>query len=146
MRNINLSVKFVISSISPRKNDKLINSGICQANNALKKVCSEDGHHFQDNKLIFLWTTNQSHQCIMIIYTSIGLVHTLLGPSLNTILVQCSTQVVGRALSNKVRIQGQIFQQGRPTGRSQSPHYTYQNPNLYYMSVPPWTMNQGAWY
>ena len=38
------------------------------------------------------------------------------------------------------------FQQGRPTGRSQAPHYNYQNPNLYYMSVPPWTMNQGAWY
>ena len=54
VRNINPSVTFVISSIIPRKNDILINSVICQANKALKKVCSEDGHNFQDNKLIFL--------------------------------------------------------------------------------------------
>ena len=39
-----------------RNNDKLINtcSVICQANKALKKVCSEDGHHFQDNDSDFL--------------------------------------------------------------------------------------------
>jgi len=54
VRNINPSVKFVISSIIPRKNDKLINSVICQANKALKKVCSEKGHHFQDNDSDFL--------------------------------------------------------------------------------------------
>jgi len=54
VRNINPSVKFVISSIIPRKNDKLINIVICQANKALKKVCSEDGQHFQDNDSDFL--------------------------------------------------------------------------------------------
>ena len=54
VRNINPSVKFVISSIIPRKNYKLIKSVICQANKALKKVCSEDSHHFQDNDSDFL--------------------------------------------------------------------------------------------
>ena len=93
-----------------------------QANKALKKVCSEDGHRFQDNGSDFFCEppTNQSYQCIMIIYTSIGLVHTLLGPSLTTLLVQCSTRVVERILSNKVRIRRQIFKKGGQQGRVKS--------------------------
>ena len=34
------------------------------------------------------------------------------GTQLNTLLVQCSTRVVERTMSNKVRVRGQIFKKG----------------------------------
>ena len=97
-----------------RNNDKLINtcSVICQANKALKKVCSEDGHHFQDNDSDFL-VNNQPIPSMY--YDHIHLnragTYAFWDPAWTLYLVQCSTQVVERTLSNKVRIRGH-FQQG----------------------------------
>ena len=141
MRNINQSVKFVVSSIIPTSN-----SVIYQANKALKKVCSEDGHHFQDNDSDFLVN---NHPIPSMYYDHIHINRdgtyafgTQLKHSISSVSnTSRRANTVQQGSDSRAK-----FPQGRPTGRSQASHYHNQNSKLYYMSVPPWMMNQDALY
>ena len=62
--------------------NKLINSVICQANNVLKKVCSEDGHHFQNNDNDFLVNNQPTNPInVLLSYT----------PHMSHVLLHCSS-------------------------------------------------------
>ena len=47
--NINRDTDIIVSSILPRRNDKLVNQAIMSTNHTLKEVCEEKDHHFLDN-------------------------------------------------------------------------------------------------
>ena len=52
--NINSDAKIIVSSILPRKNDKLVNQAIMATNHSLKEVCEDKGYHFLDNNPGFI--------------------------------------------------------------------------------------------
>ena len=49
IRNANPETKVFISSITPRRNDRLINSAISEANSSIKGLCQEHGFTFIDH-------------------------------------------------------------------------------------------------
>ena len=52
--NVNSSAKIVISSILPRKNDRLVNNHIRLTNRALQEMCDEEELHFLNNDDLFI--------------------------------------------------------------------------------------------
>lgn len=49
IKHINSGCQIIISSILPRKNDKLANQLITQTNQSLKQLCESKSYHFLDN-------------------------------------------------------------------------------------------------
>lgn len=49
IRNVNPEVKILISSILPRRNDRLINNAISEANHSIKDVCQEQNYVYIDH-------------------------------------------------------------------------------------------------
>ena len=49
IRNVNPEVKILISSILPRRNDRLINNAISEANRSIKEVCQEQNYVYIDH-------------------------------------------------------------------------------------------------
>lgn len=54
IKNINSSAKIIVSSILPRRNDRLVNSVITATNQSLKQACEEKGYYFLDNTPRFM--------------------------------------------------------------------------------------------
>ena len=54
IHNVNPEARIVISSILPRRNDRITNSVISETNQALKDVCQEQDYVFIDNDKVFL--------------------------------------------------------------------------------------------
>ena len=54
VHNVNPEAMIVISSILPRRNDRLTNTVISQTNQALMEVCKEQDYKFIDNDKVFL--------------------------------------------------------------------------------------------
>ena len=54
VHNINQDAKIIVSSILPRRNDKLINQVIMNTNQALRNACEEKGYYFLDNTDSFM--------------------------------------------------------------------------------------------
>ena len=53
IRNDSSQTKVLISSIIPRRNDRLVNSAISEANCSIKNMCQEQGFTFIDNDKVF---------------------------------------------------------------------------------------------
>ena len=53
VRNINSGGKIIVSSVLPRRNDKLANKVIDQTNLALRKICEDKSCHYLDNYPLF---------------------------------------------------------------------------------------------
>lgn len=54
IRNINSGAKIIVSSILPRRNDKLVNNVITATNHSLRQACEEKGYFFLDNAPRFM--------------------------------------------------------------------------------------------
>ena len=54
IHNINKDAKIIVSSILPRRNDKLVNRVIGKTNQSLKNACEEKGYYFLDNTESFM--------------------------------------------------------------------------------------------
>lgn len=54
IKNINSGAKIIISSILPRRNDRLANNVITATNQSLRQACEEKGYHFLDNTSRFM--------------------------------------------------------------------------------------------
>ena len=53
IRTVNPETKILISSITPRRNDRLVNSAISEANHSIKNTCQEHDFMFIDNDKSF---------------------------------------------------------------------------------------------
>ena len=54
IRNVNPEVKILVSSILPRRNDRLVNNAINEANRSIKEACKEQNYVFIDHDSKFL--------------------------------------------------------------------------------------------
>ena len=54
IKNINNGAKVIVSSILPRRNDRLVNNVISATNQSLRQACEEKGYHFLDNTPRFM--------------------------------------------------------------------------------------------
>ena len=54
IHNVNPEARIIISSILPRRNDRITNTVISETNHALKDVCQEQDYVFIDNDKVFL--------------------------------------------------------------------------------------------
>jgi hypothetical protein len=54
IHSLNPRAKIVVSSIIPRRNDRLLNEKINLTNKALKNICDDLGHHFLNNNNNFM--------------------------------------------------------------------------------------------
>ena len=54
IHNVNPEARIIISSILPRRNDRITNAVISETNHALKDVCQEQDYVFIDNDKVFL--------------------------------------------------------------------------------------------
>lgn len=54
VNNINSEAKIIVSSVLPRRNDRLVNRVISETNQALRNACEEKGYHFLDNTPSFM--------------------------------------------------------------------------------------------
>lgn len=141
VQNINSNAHIVISSILPRKNDKLLNRIISETNTALNDFCREKKHHFLDNTDKFMKNGSPD--------TTLYSDHIHLNPKGGKLLGENIRHMVNSILGlpeiapNKERPTSgeRNFQNGRFQGRR-----GYQNNQRMYMPMPfyppPWYNNR----
>jgi len=54
IKSANSDVKIIVSSVLPRKNDRLVNDMIEKTNTSLQTMCEESGHFFLNNSNTFI--------------------------------------------------------------------------------------------
>ena len=141
--NINRDTKIIVSSILPRKNDKLVNQAIMSTNHSLKEVCEEKGYHFLDNspKFMINGTPDSSLYRDSIHLNPRGgkVLGTNIRQKLNSVLNLSENNTESESVPRGS--QQADFHNGRQQGRRQ-----FRNRGMMYMPMPflqpPWFMNQ----
>ena len=141
--NINSDAKIIVSSILPRKNDKLVNQAIMATNHSLKEVCEDKGYHFLDNNPGFIVNgipdSSLYRDSIHLNPKGGKLLGTNIRQKLNSILNLSENNIESEAVPSDT--QQSDFHRGRPQGGRQ-----YRNRGMVYMPMPflqpPWFMNQ----
>ena len=141
IHNINKDAKIIVSSILPRRNDKLVNQAIEKTNESLKNACEEKGYHFLDNTESFMKDNKPN--------TALYKDNLHLNPRGGRTLGENIKQKIQHILNIQVndgerdnsnsRQQGQNFQNGRQPGRRRFMN----NRGMMYMPVP---MFQPPWF
>ena len=144
IHNINKDVKIIVSSILPRRNDKLLNRVIGKTNQSLKNACEEKGYYFLDNTESFM-KDNQPNSAL---YKDNLHLNPKGGRTLGENIRQkiqlvLNIQVDEADVNNSNRgQQEQNFQKGRQQGR----RLFMNNRGMMYMPVPmfhpPWFNGQ----
>ena len=157
IRTQNSNVVIVISSILPRRNDKVVNIIINKTNSALQKLCSEINCIFLNNDDIFL---RSGEIDASLYYDNIHLnkkggnvfgihLREALNKALNILESKKSTPSTYQA-DERTNKNNKTFHHGRFPGRRNAqfdrPSQGYMfNPNMMYMPFPPWMMRHQHW-
>lgn len=69
VQTVNSSAKIVVSSILPRKSDKVVNIIIKKTNDTLSRMCTSKGYHYMNNDHTSSKMVHQMLHFIMITFT-----------------------------------------------------------------------------
>lgn len=141
--NINSDAKIIVSSILPRRNDKLVNQAIMSTNQSLKEVCEDKGYHFLDNHPRFMINgmpdSSLYRDSIHLNPKGGKALGTNIRQKLNSVLNLSENTIEPEAVFSDT--QQSDFHKGRQQGRRQ-----IRNRGMMYMPMPflqpPWFMNQ----
>lgn len=141
IKNINTGAKIIISSILPRKNDRLVNNIISDTNQSLKQICEDKGYYFLDNTPKFI----ENGAPISILYSD----NIHLNPKGGKILGENMRQKINSVLNlPQTETQNEETnrrQQHFPNGRYQGRRSFDNNRMMMYMPMPfyppPWFNN-----
>ena len=117
IRNINPECQIIISSILPRRNDKLANQIIRQTNQSLRQFCEKKSYHFLDQTDVFLSNglpDSTLYQDNLYLNAKGGKV---LGESIRAKLNSVLSLPISIARHQNSNQQEQNFQKGRNPGR-----------------------------
>lgn len=114
IKNVNEDAKIIISSIIPRRNDRLVNRAIDDTNKSLEKLCIEEECSFLDHSVQF---TRDGHINQSLYRDNIHL-NARGGRQLGTAIRDKLNEVLNLTKSTEGHNNSQNFHRGRSTGRS----------------------------